>query len=294
MSMNDPKKKQEGDPLESTRRSNKFSVDPNKVKSLANKSALLSTRPSGRKDGDNTERSSISVKSKQFKKKKLLETPYVLPIKPQNNPPKKKPLLVDFIETNGQKCATYRKMDFSVIDNHAVNSGQSQKSVEELVEYFLPICQQPVQKARAVFKWITHFISLDITALLNPEQLRNDADDVFERKIAGPEGYANLCVSFATAFGLECKKIKGYAKGYSSKPGKIMEHANHVWNAIKLEGEWYFMDCCWGSGHVKLLTFDKVFKDHYFLTPPKQFIFDHFPVQSDWQLLSPTISKYVK
>ena len=33
------------------------------------------------------------------------------------------------------------------------------------------------------------------------------------------------------------------------------------------------------------------FDDHFFMTPPSQFIFDHFPEDAQWQLLDKPVSK---
>ncbi len=53
------------------------------------------------------------------------------------------------------------------------------------------------------------------------------------------------------------------------------------------------MDTTWGAGYLDgdKKTFIPKLEDHYFLTPPEQFIFDHFPHDSDWQLLSRPLSK---
>lgn len=66
---------------------------------------------------------------------------------------------------------------------------------------------------------------------------------------------------------------------------------NHAWNAVKIGGKWGLVDSAWGAGHVNDEgRFVPRFTDHYFLTPPDEFICDHFPDDPRWQLLERPIS----
>ena len=47
---------------------------------------------------------------------------------------------------------------------------------------------------------------------------------------------------------LKILQIKGFAKGYGYKVGAELSGTNHAWNAVQLDGQWYFLDCTWGSG----------------------------------------------
>lgn len=91
---------------------------------------------------------------------------------------------------------------------------------------------------------------------------------------------------------LECIKVSGYAKGYGYVPGKsTFNRTDHVWNVIRINNQWYFIDSTWGTGHIdKYNQFQKQLDAHYFLTRPEHMIYDHFPEDSRWQLLSPTFS----
>ena len=58
-----------------------------------------------------------------------------------------------------------------------------------------------------------------------------------------------LCLSLA---GIRCKKLSGFSKGASYKPGKVFKgDSDHAWNAVYLDGGWHLLDSTWGSGFVE-------------------------------------------
>ena len=54
-----------------------------------------------------------------------------------------------------------------------------------------------------------------------------------------------------------------------------------------LAGRWRLVDCTWGAGYVREQTgcFHQEIRHHYLFTDPRDFIRDHFPHRSEWQLL---------
>ena len=61
---------------------------------------------------------------------------------------------------------------------------------------------------------------------------------------------------------------------------------NHAWNAVYINDTWWLLDATWGAGYVddnKNFVFQ--YSEHYFLTDPNQFIYDHFPENKEWQFL---------
>jgi len=98
--------------------------------------------------------------------------------------------------------------------------------------------------------------------------------------------------------GLHCVSVTGWAKGASYKPGDDItnEPANHSWNAVHVDGNWYLLDCHWATRHDDSSDVRTDFDDYYFLTDPVEMIYSHFPEDAAWQLLeSPwTGSKHVQ
>ena len=105
----------------------------------------------------------------------------------------------------------------------------------------------------------------------------------------------NLCILFThRCFGLETVKVSGWAKGYSYQPGaKIVgTKANHSWNAVKIENQWWLFDSTWGTGYINNnKKFEWSYTEHYFMTDPAEFIYDHFPIDPEWQLLDKKVTK---
>ena len=67
--------------------------------------------------------------------------------------------------------------------------------------------------------------------------------------------------------------------------------SNHAWNVVKLDGEYIIFDLTWASGYGSGDSFRREFKPEYFNPKPEDFIRDHFPDNSKWQLLEKPISK---
>lgn len=111
--------------------------------------------------------------------------------------------------------------------------------------------------------------------------------------------------------------IKGYSKSAGYQPGVHFEDSRfrNSWNAVYVAGSWRFVQCNWGARHLvnakevprstnssphsttngsspksnsDSLRYE--YDDHYFLTDPKEFIYEFFPLQPEWQLLRCPIS----
>src|SRR5262249_35212157 len=82
-----------------------------------------------------------------------------------------------------------------------------------------------------------------------------------------------------------------FAKGVGYQPGQEIAKSNHAWNAVRIDGHWHLVDATWGAGSVGDKKFLKRYRDYYFLTPPEQLIFSHFPDDVRWQLLEPPVTQ---
>ncbi|NXL96274.1 KY peptidase, partial [Alectura lathami] len=93
--------------------------------------------------------------------------------------------------------------------------------------------------------------------------------------------------------GIQCMKLSGYSKGYGYKVGQtIQESSSHAWNAVYLDGRWHLLDSTWGTGNIddSATKFTFRYNEFYFLTHPALFVNDHFPDNSNWQLLKPALT----
>ncbi|XP_026685698.1 hillarin isoform X4 [Diaphorina citri] len=121
----------------------------------------------------------------------------------------------------------------------------------------------------------------------------------------GTESYHVLFKRLCSYAGLHCVVIKGYSKSAGYQPGVKFEdnRFRNSWNAVYVAGAWRFVQCNWGARHlVNAKEVPKVgakgksdslryeYDDHYFLTDPREFIYEFFPLQPEWQLLKTSIS----
>jgi len=162
-------------------------------------------------------------------------------------------------------------------------------SVEGLATYLGQWVNDDAEKARAVFTWIAHNVAYDVS-LRGKEQ---ETSSVLRSRRATCSGYAGLFEELGEALGLEVEIIAGHGKGRGYEPGQGLDSTlDHAWNAVKTDGEWRLVDCTWGAGHIdEQGRFLRRFTDHYFLTPPEEFAYDHLPDDAKWQLLPTPISE---
>jgi len=206
----------------------------------------------------------------------------------------------------GQKWST----DFSSID-WKVKAIEA-PTVDSLAAKLTAAYTTDIEKARAIFSWIAQHIAYN-TGVLNfgkayratkyvvdpadtvsfKSANEQTAERVLRRRVAVCDGYAKLFKTLCDYAGIESEVILGYGKCCLEKNDKFK--TNHTWNAVKIDSNWYLLDVTWASGFV---TFSNEFvfqlDEAYFLTPPQQFISDHYPEDLKWCLLEhpPTLKEF--
>lgn len=150
-------------------------------------------------------------------------------------------------------------------------------NVEKLSLSIVQNTQKEYDKACLIFNWIRSNIKYDTEAYRKgKKRINGSAADVLRRKEAVcQEGYAQLYAEMCQAAGLEAVMIDGHSKQGSIPPD--MEEADHAWNAVKIDGEWFLLDVTWAADTEGL---------EYFCTPPEEFIKAHLPSDPMWQLLN--------
>ncbi|MDH4261904.1 MAG: hypothetical protein OEV78_02535 [Spirochaetia bacterium] len=185
-----------------------------------------------------------------------------------------------------------KKTNFQSIDAHVDKASKMHfKNTKSLAAYLIQPAKTDLEKIRAIYRWVTANIDYDTKSYFSGAYEPTDSEYVFQSGKSVCEGYSNLFDALAREAGIESVKISGFAKGYGYIQGSVDDKTNHAWNAVKLNGKWYLIDTTWGSGYLENRSFIRRFEEHYFLTSPIQFIYDHFPENPKWQLLDKTISK---
>jgi transglutaminase/protease-like cytokinesis protein 3 len=183
--------------------------------------------------------------------------------------------------------------DYTNLDRYAATLNYNGTSTSELASLLSQYARTDIEKARIIYAWIAYHIAYDVESFFNGKYKYNSISPktVLTTRKTVCSGYAELYKALATKMKLEVVIIEGYAKGYSYIPGAEFT-VNHAWNAVKIDGGWYLLDSTWGTGSVNNShQFVPNFNSHYFATAPEQFIYDHFPVDSAWQLLPNPYSK---
>jgi len=195
--------------------------------------------------------------------------------------------------------------EFAEVDQLAIQVAQEdQKTFTDLVRQLVGQCTSDVEKARTIFRWIT---VKNLNSMSFEDTTPGDTPMALLRGIKyGTESYHVLFKRLCSYAGLHCVVIKGFSKSAGYQPGVAFEDSRfrNSWNAVYVAGAWRFVQCNWGARHLvnaretpkkggrgKSDSLRYEYDDHYFLTDPKEFIYEFYPLQSDWQLLRTPISQ---
>lgn len=192
------------------------------------------------------------------------------------------------------KLADLGSAQLKEIDERVVQTPpEATTSVKSLADYLTKSTSDDVAKTRAVYEWIVRNIVYDVAAFDSGVFPDQTAEAVLKRRTAVCSGYSRLFAALAAEAGLEAKEVIGFSRGYGYSVGvPVGQKPDHAWTAIKIGGDWQLMDCTWAAGYINAKNqFVRSRCDFYFLTSPESFIYDHFPEDVQWQLLSKPIDR---
>ncbi|XP_067389708.1 kyphoscoliosis peptidase-like [Emydura macquarii macquarii] len=189
---------------------------------------------------------------------------------------------------------------FSHIDAHVLRVSEQMKprqalsSVQTIVRLITDEAQSQLETVRAIWMWLCHNIRYDVDGFLGLSQKIHTPEQVLETGRGVCSGYARLCREMCREAGLSCIEVPGYGRSTGCQGGQNCQQkkSNHMWNAVKLEGQWHLLDACWGAGIVdaEKRLFIPSYDDFFFLPDPAHFIETHWPDEPEWQLLQPHVS----
>ncbi len=182
---------------------------------------------------------------------------------------------------------------YAAADAHADATPNSvERSIESLGSYLASVGAEDILRARALYRWLAINVEYDVDDLLSNNVSSQSPDDVLRSRSAVCSGYSRLASALGAAMGLEVEVIDGWSKGYGYTAGQLLVGpTNHAWVAVKIDGDWRLMDPTWGAGYLnEQHQFTRRFQEHYFLTDPEDFVFDHLPEDEEWQLLDRPVS----
>lgn len=162
-----------------------------------------------------------------------------------------------------------------------------------------------VEKLRAIYVWICNNIANDFSLYsLNERKRKKYVKDslklqnwnskfkqklfkkLLKKKKTICTGYAYLLKEMCNIAGIESKMVNGFGRTSSVDFTKLTM-PNHTWNVVKLNNKWYLCDPTWSTGisFPEEGRFEFTYNDGYFLTDPKLFFQNHFPINSQYTLL---------
>ena len=206
-----------------------------------------------------------------------------------------------------------QSLNFSYIDRKVQSVDVC--SPDSLAKKLTASYTNDIEKLRSIFRWITENIDYRTRNYNGPrkaklyhavEEIEDTSSEslnerialeVLKKKEAVCDGYARLFKVLCDHAGLRSEIITGYARSNMDRMGAQFK-SNHRWNAVFLDSAWHLMDVTWASGYITYASdqFVKAYDNYYFLTPPEDFIMDHYPEDSRWTLLSnpPTLKEFYR
>ena len=190
--------------------------------------------------------------------------------------------------------------NFAHIDSHAeLAVRKSWTMLKTITNFLIKPAKSDIEKARAIYTWIAQTIRYDVPLFLSgarpaTQSVFKLADRTFLNKKAVCDGYAQLFKAMCDIAGLESRYVLGWSKGAIYVEGSpLTPEVDHAWNMIYLNNLWQPFDVTWGAGSIDIEnnTFKKKYSDYWFCTNPAEFIYTHFPEDSQWQSLAPLLTR---
>jgi len=181
---------------------------------------------------------------------------------------------------NAAQSQTLRS-PFNVIDAYMRHCpAASERSISDIAYYINRSARTDLEKARAVYVWMTDNVSYNDAGYNSGNTGDNSAENVLKTRVAVCAGFADLFTEIAVKTGIEAVTITGYAKGYGYSEGDSFDDSNHAWNAVKIDGAWKIYDATWGQGGASedsrgRMKSTKKFDEQWFHVDPKISVFTH-------------------
>ena len=179
------------------------------------------------------------------------------------------------------------KPDFSEIDNYVKNLKIGKNvSPENMVELIIKKSTTKLEKARAIYVWITENIAYDTSYKITTMEAG------LKNRKGVCQAYSGIFQMFSELAGLESVVISGDSKQFYYKKPADLDKGGHAWNAFKSDdSRWVLVDATWGAGYVTNNKFTREPNDFWFDPLTNIFIFTHFPEVEKWQFLDNPVSR---
>lgn len=196
----------------------------------------------------------------------------------------KKSLSLLFIFFLANFNTNYFSQKYIAIDNKLESIKiKKYESVQQLHNNIVLPSYSDGEKVYAIAKFIVNNIAYGKRAK-TPLKCVNSMEGVCQ-------DYSELFKALCDISNIECHVVVGNGKNDSQDIG--FYSSNHAWNIVRVNGKYQLYDLTWAAGTYNFQTksFNKKFNDQYFNAKAEDFISNHFPDNSKWQLLDKPHSK---
>ena len=186
------------------------------------------------------------------------------------------------------------------------------KNPEDIADAVTEGLSDPSEKAEAIFKWVTGNIAYDLKMFEDfttgerdkkkgKRIKRSDMEEHNAKKVATAlKKKKGICEDYALVFkaicdeaNLETETVKGWIR---NDPSKLRSTGTkHIWNVVKVEGEWLHCDATYASGFVN--NYDEFVFDYeadsYFFPSKEQMQYTHFSKDTTYKLTPVALTKDV-
>jgi hypothetical protein len=207
----------------------------------------------------------------------------------------KKITLLFFIFSLNLFTQDLNKVDQIIKSYHSVNS------IEELAKSIDYNFKTDLEKLKAIYTWTALNIEYyeEKTILLKAPKMifYTDENDFKRRKKRQNEkliletfttrkaickGFALTVTKLCNLISLENELVRGYVRRNINDIEHLPIEKNHVWNAVKIDNKWVFMDVTFGAGYLINENWKPELNNFFFNTPKKSLNKTHYPSKQKW------------
>jgi transglutaminase/protease-like cytokinesis protein 3 len=187
-------------------------------------------------------------------------------------------------------CALAAQLPAQQPDAHARSISLRGYDLIQLADTLTAPFPDDRDRLRAIFVWVTANIAYDCSGSNARDSLAWQVDEadrlystrsrlrlILKNRRALCGGYAFLVKTLCDLAEVEARTVEGKAYG----GGGVAE--GHAWNAVRLGGQWYWLDATWASGTCEGRRFVRRHDETWYLDTPERMRRSHLAHEGMWE-----------
>jgi transglutaminase/protease-like cytokinesis protein 3 len=164
---------------------------------------------------------------------------------------------------------------------------ESEEFIRQLSGYIVQNSSNDFEIVKKIHDWIAINIRYDVENFRIGNINNQDYYDVLRTGLTVCTGFSNLFKRLCDETGIECITVYGHGRESAIFEYENPRDGNHVWNMVKIDNEWYMLDCTWDAGSASEINGAREYSTDYLFVKPEVMIYSHFPENPEYQLLDP-------